>query len=295
MAKSLVSIIVPCYKQAHLLDETLNSVMQQTYKNWECVIVNDGSPDHTEEVALEWCKKDKRFSYVSKKNGGLPAARNTGVKKTSGKFILPLDSDDILHEQYIEKLLPYFDDPTIGIVTSYRFFFVKSKTNIIKIYKPNGDNYRNLMFENQLMPSSIYKKECWVEVGGYDESMIKGFEDWEFWLNITKRGWLYHTVEEPLFYYRKAKESMLIDTHRNHAETNKKYIFWKHKELYIKHFDNFFEVMFYNLNVHRKAELQIKNSLEYKIGKALLIPFKVFKKLFKFVMNMTIKSNLKSI
>ncbi|XCF07739.1 glycosyltransferase family A protein [Tamlana crocina] len=286
MTNSLVSIIVPCYKQAHLLDETLNSVLHQTYENWECIIVNDGSPDHTEEVAREWCKKDKRFSYLSKDNGGLPAARNTGIKNSSGKLILALDSDDILHEQYIEKLLPHFNDPSVGIVTSYRYFFVKSKTNIIKIYKPKGNNYRHLMFENQLMPSSIYKKECWGEVGGYDESMRKGFEDWEFWLNITKRGWQYHTVEEPLFYYRKAKKSMLVDTVRNHSETNKKYIFQKHKELYIKHFDNFFEVMFYYIKAHRKAELQLKNSLEYRTGKVLLTPFKVFKKLFKLVLKM---------
>ena len=277
---TLVSIIVPCYKQAHYLAETLQSVINQTYTNWECIIVNDGSPDNTEDVAKLWCNKDERISYVYKENGGLPSARNTGIKMSKGEYILALDSDDILHEDYLLKLVPVLDaDETLAIVSSYREFFVDNKLNIVYKYKASGSTYRDLMFENVLMPSSLYRKACWEQVGGYDEKMIKGFEDWEFWISILKHGWKYKFVEEYLFYYRKAENSMLIDTLQNHRISNMEYVFEKHKDIYIKDFDNTKSYMFFLINLYRNTELKIKSSLEYKIARIIAKPFKVFKKI----------------
>ena len=109
MNNSLVSIIVPCYKQAHLLPETLDSVLKQTYRNWECVIVNDGSPDNTSEVANQYIMKDKRFVLLEQENQGLAMARNNGIKKSQGQYILPLDSDDLIEPSYIEKAIDYFE------------------------------------------------------------------------------------------------------------------------------------------------------------------------------------------
>ena len=278
--KPLVSIIVPCYKQAHFLDESLQSVLEQTYTYWECIIVNDGSPDNTESIAQQWCEKDNRFSYLYKENGGLPSARNRGIKRSKGEFIVALDSDDILHSDFLTRLVPELkSNDNLGIVSCYRYFFNNYKANIIYEYMATGSTYYDLMFENKLMPSSLYRKKCWEEVGGYDESMVKGFEDWEFWINITKRGWEFKFVEEFLFYYRKAKKSMLVDTLNNHAEANMEYMFKKHKELYITNFDNTAEVLFYYIKTHRVGKMEIKNSLEYKIGKFITKPFKIISKL----------------
>lgn len=272
----LVSIVVPCYKQAHFLDESLQSILEQTYSNWECIIVNDGSPDNTEEIAKKWCVKDTRFSYLFKENGGLSNARNTGIAISNGEFIVALDADDMLHHDYLTKLVPQlYSNNTLGVVSCYRNFFTKKKSNIIFKYKASGSNYKDLLFENKLMPSSLYRKKCWEEVGGYDESMTKGFEDWEFWINITKRGWEFKFVEEFLFYYRKAKKSMLVDTINNHAESNMEYIFKKHKELYIGHFDNTMEVLFYYIKTHRTGKMEIKNSFEFIIVKFITKPYKV--------------------
>ena len=82
MNNPLVSIIVPCYNQAQYLPETLDSVLAQTYPYWECIIVNDGSPDNTEEIAKHYCEKDSRFKYVYKENGGLSSARNVSLHLT---------------------------------------------------------------------------------------------------------------------------------------------------------------------------------------------------------------------
>lgn len=278
----LVSIIVPCYKQAHLLGETLQSVLDQSYSHWECIIVNDGSPDHTEEVANEWCSKDSRFQYISKINGGLPAARNTGISKANSSYILALDSDDILHKNFISTLLPTLEEhKEIAIVTCYRNFFKTHIDDISYVHKAHGTTYRDFMFENVLMPSSLYRKECWKEVGGYDESMTKGFEDWEFWLSVTKRGWKYHVIEESLFFYRKAKESMLIDTLKNHRNDVFQYIMTKHKDIYIKDYDNTISYLFFLINLYRSSEIKYKQSLEYRLGNATLAPFRKLKKLFK--------------
>ena len=89
-----VSVIVPCYNQAQYLDEALQSILNQSFTDWECIVVNDGSKDNTEFISNEWIKKDSRFKYVYQDNGGLSNARNVGIKKAEGEFILPLDADD---------------------------------------------------------------------------------------------------------------------------------------------------------------------------------------------------------
>ncbi|OBQ55400.1 glycosyltransferase family 2 protein [Tamlana sp. s12] len=277
MDQSLVSIIVPCYNQAHYLEESLQSVLNQTFTNWECIIVNDGSPDKTEEIANNWIKRDKRFHYVFKKNGGLSSARNYGINKSHGIYILPLDADDVIDASFLSKLVPELEtNESLGIVSCYSKFFFKNLKNIVNELKPTGSTSINLLYVNQLIATSLYRKKCWEEVGGYDENMKTGFEDWEFWIAITKRGWNYKIIPDFLFYYRKSKKSMLVDTINNHFETSKHYIIKKHRELYIEDFDNCMIVMFYHLKTYRSSEVKIKNSLEYKIGKLITKPFKIF-------------------
>ena len=105
MHKPLISVVVPCYNQAQYLDECLQSVLDQTYPNWECIIVNDGSPDNTEEVAKKWLAKDARFKYYYKENGGLSSARNYGLDKSIGEFIQLLDCDDYLeHDKFTRQV-----------------------------------------------------------------------------------------------------------------------------------------------------------------------------------------------
>ena len=114
--QKLVSIIVPCYNQAIYLTECLNSVLNQTYSNWECLIIDDGSPDNTFEIANLFIEKDKRFKYFKKENGGLSSARNFGIKQSFGEFILPLDADDKIHQDYISEVVKIFvKDETITV------------------------------------------------------------------------------------------------------------------------------------------------------------------------------------
>ena len=276
----LVTIVVPCYKQAHFLKDSLQSVLEQTYTNWECIIVNDGSPDNTESIAEKWSALDSRFKYIKKDNGGLSSARNAGIAISKGEYILPLDADDVLHQDYLAFLVPELNgNQSLAIVSCNSRFFKKRIDNIIYELEPQGESFRSLLYVNQLIATSLYRRVCWELVRGYDESMKNGFEDWEFWLAITKTGWKYKIVPKFLFYYRKSKKSMLVDTISNYAEINKEYIFTKHKDVYTQDFDNCIIVLFYELKMSRLSEQKIKNSIEYKIAIIITKPFNLLKKL----------------
>ena len=280
MNTTLVSIIVPCYKQAHFLNESLLSVLEQSYTNWECIIVNDGSPDTTEIIAKHWLAKDARFKYIAQDNRGLSAARNAAVKVSIGDFILPLDADDILDAAFLSTLVPVLEaNNTLGLVTCYSKFFVGNTSHIIHELKPTGTTYHAILFENSIIATSLYRKACWEAIGGYDELMKKGFEDWEFWLAITKQGWTYEVIPSFLFYYRKSKKSMLIDTLENHRIQNLEYVMDKHQDLYAAHFDNTKAYLFFLINLHNNKRIQYKSSLEYTIGRWVLLPFRMLKKL----------------
>ena len=108
MKSGKVSIIVPCYNQAAYLAETLDSVLDQTYQHWECVIVNDGSPDNAEEIANEYVAKDNRFKYLWEKNEGPSQARNFGILNSDGKYVLPLDADDLVAPTYVGRAVDFF-------------------------------------------------------------------------------------------------------------------------------------------------------------------------------------------
>ena len=100
-----VSVVVPCYNHAEYLNESVASVVAQTFQNWECIIVDDGSTDDTESVARQLSQEDTRIKYLHKTNGGLADARNKGIEAAKGEFILPLDADDKISSNYMEAAL----------------------------------------------------------------------------------------------------------------------------------------------------------------------------------------------
>ena len=112
-----ISIIVPCYNQAEFLDECLESVLGQTFQDWECIIVNDGSTDNTEEITKKWLAKDNRFKYFYQDNTGLSATRNFGIENAVGEFILPLDADDKISIEYCRlAILEFKKDIDLKVV-----------------------------------------------------------------------------------------------------------------------------------------------------------------------------------
>lgn len=193
----LISIIVPCYNQAQYLDECLQSVLDQNYENWECIIINDGSPDHTETIALGWTKKDPRFKYIYQKNKGVSSARNLGIQNALGNWILPLDGDDRISENYLYiASKDFFNGYKVIYSDIQKFGTTDAKWNL----KPFS--LENLAKNNIIHCSAFFKKTDWEEIGGFDENMVYGIEDWEFWIAMLKNGGKVKHLNEYLFFYR---------------------------------------------------------------------------------------------
>lgn len=202
-----VSVIVPCFNHAAYLPEALASVELQTTGDWECIIVNDASVDDTEALATRWVERDKRFRLVNAaQNGGLARARNHGIGHARGRFILPLDADDKIHPEYLEKALQCFaDHPACRVVYGgAEFFGDKTGQWELPAYR-----YGLLFAYNILYCSAIFRRSDWKDTGGYSEDLRGGLEDWDFWLKILQPDSEVIQLPDTLFYYRQRQDSMI--------------------------------------------------------------------------------------
>lgn len=210
-----VSIVIPCYKQAQFLPDAIESALAQNYKDFEVIVVNDGSPDNTSQVA----KRYPKVRLIEQPNKGLSAARNAGIKASAGGWILCLDADDKIHPDFLSKTVGKGD-----IVCPWLKCFGNSEA----VWKPTKTNptYSDFLRSNHIFCASLFKKDCWTLSGGYDEEQfvrgkqgVNGFEDWKLWLRLAKLGFNFTVVPEVLFYYRKHPNgSMLTESMKNRVK-----------------------------------------------------------------------------
>jgi glycosyltransferase involved in cell wall biosynthesis len=263
MLKSLVSVIVPCYNYAQFLPEALDSLLAQTYKNWECIIINDGSPDNTEEVAMAYCNKDNRFKYFNKENGGHSSARNFGASHSSGIYILPLDADDTISENYIESAVEKIEsDPNIKLVTGQ----VQHFGDVNEKFVMPPYNLKSYLMVNYISISSLFSKKDFNKAKGFDETML-AFEDWDLFIKILKDGG--QVVELPFvgLNYRKKYPSLfrlaVIDNKRTFRDLTKLYN--NNIDVYEKYFNNPIHLIQENEKMERIIKAY-QNSITYKAG-----------------------------
>lgn len=212
-----VSIIVPCYNQAVFLPETLDSVLAQTYQNWECIIVNDGSPDNTDEVAKMYCEKDNRFKYLYKQNGGLSSARNAGLEVLTGEFVKFLDSDDLLYPNSLKKSTKAFsDDNTLDVVyTDYEYFSekkqslikrtigIKLKKNVLKHFICGWDITVSIPIHCILMKTKVI-----TDNELKFDALLPAKEDWNFHISVAKHARNLKFIDSTEAVYRLCDNSM---------------------------------------------------------------------------------------
>ena len=193
MENTLVSVVLTCYNQEQYLAEALDSVLNQTYPYWECVILNDGSTDGSEEVAKRYVSRDKRFLYVYQSNQGVVAARNNAVKISKGDYILPLDGDDIISPNYIKLATDVLDKnkDVILVCCNVEKFGMESGPFILPEV-----NTRNILRGGCCVSSSMYRRVIFESVGGYKEEMSDGLEDWEFFMSLLETGGKVYKLNE---------------------------------------------------------------------------------------------------
>jgi glycosyltransferase involved in cell wall biosynthesis len=226
----VVSVVVPCYDQARYLPEAVAGVIAQSFDDWELIIVNDGSPDDTDIVARRLIHKhpNHRIRLIEQKNGGLSHARNTGIRAARGAYILPVDADDYIAANMLELMVPLLmKQPHVGIVyCDLRHFGAVEKV----VQAPEYD-FRALCERNGVSYCSLFRREAWEAVGGYNRNMIWSYEDRDFWIACGREGFFAERIPEVLLNYRVKAESMYTNAVL-HDRENRARIVLNHPSLY---------------------------------------------------------------
>lgn len=196
-----VSVIIPTYNRANLVSRAIKSVLNQTYQDFEIIVVDDCSEDNTEEIVKSF--NDSRIRYIKhKKNKGGSAARNTGIKRARGKYIAFLDDDDEWLPSKLEKQIMLFEKLSKHYGVVYSGYYI-AKGDVIKrkvLPKYRGDVYGYLLKRNFIgSPTIVVRKECFKRAGLFDED-LPASQDWDMWLRIAKY-YKFEYILEPLAIY----------------------------------------------------------------------------------------------
>ncbi len=205
MSFPLLSVIIPCYNQGKFLMEALNSLDLCDKSKFETIIINDGSTDSLTNKLLEELKKEG-YNIIIQENKGLGGARNTGILFARGKYILPLDADNAIYPNYINKSIEILEaNSQVAVVYGNAEFFGNKKG----VLMPGEFNLQQLMLGNFIDACAVIRKTVLDEVGMYDNMPIMGYEDWDLWLRIAFKGYEFRYFNETLFKYRVTSNSMM--------------------------------------------------------------------------------------
>jgi len=205
----LFSIIIPCYNQSDFLEESILSVLNQFFSDFEILIINDGSTDDTDKIAISYTKKDNRIKYFSKLNGGLSSARNYGITLASGKYLLFMDSDDQILKDCLSEAAKIIERDNPDIIQMGYQYLVGQSGKIIHRVKPSGNFIIPAIFKGSPGPpiSFIIRSEMIKETSPFDES-LKSLEDWDFWIRVAKCNPVVSYLPKVLSVYRLHELSM---------------------------------------------------------------------------------------
>ena len=237
-----VSIIIPCYNAGELLTEAVQSALAQTYDDLEIVIVDDGSTDPVTQNILEQASWP-RTRIVHQVNAGPAAARNRAVQIATGQYILPLDADDTIEPQYVAKAVAVLDEsPEVGVVyCKARKFGAEEGPWNLPVY-----SLQELVIDNVIFVTALYRKADWVAVGGYNERLRHGVEDYEFWVKVVHLGRKVVQLDEILFNYRIQQKSRTTSFQEGRAAVVETYaeIFRSNIGFYATHAEFLFQHRF---------------------------------------------------
>jgi len=213
---SRVSVIIPCYNHAHYLPDAVNSVLAQTFTDWEALIVDDGSTDNTCEVAAQFT--DPRIRYIYQENRGLSAARNTGIRAAKGEFIALLDADDVWEPTFLEVMITALQaEPTASAAyCGFRYMNAAGKLLKQSVLKavPSEQFHDELLYQGSwLNPCSVIVRAfAYREIGPFDET-LHACEDSDMWLRLSEKH-RFIGVPQVLVRYRRAGNNMSDDVER---------------------------------------------------------------------------------
>ena len=202
----LISIIVPVYNAQKYLSRCLESILNQTEKNWECIIVDDGSTDRSREICEEYILKDQRFMTIHQANGGVSSARQVGLERAKGEFVIHADSDDFIDPYMFETLISYQRE-TMSDLVIFDFYKIIGDKKERVIQQPNSLDNKQVL--SDIISGHIYAS-CWNKlikrslVAQYGTTFPKGInlgEDKCFWVDLLRNPVNVAYLSKPLYYY----------------------------------------------------------------------------------------------
>ncbi len=225
----MVSVVIPTYNRAAYVSEALQSVLAQTYADYEVIVVDDGSTDQTRGIVEAFVARDpKRVRYVYQANGGLSAARNTGCRLAQGRYVGLLDSDDLWKPQKLAIQLPHLErDPQVGLVSARAEAVDAANSRVLhlKPQQPAGTTLREMIAQGTQPPSSfLVRREAGESIGWFDPAIRRGIEDVDFCFRLA-RTWRFVCLEEPLIRYRLHTTNLSsepIGTYEGYVQTYEK-------------------------------------------------------------------------
>lgn len=290
----MVTIVIPCYNQAKYIQHTLDSVKSQTYRDWECIIVNDGSTDDSASVVQNYIQQDVRIRLVEQDNQGLSAARNTGIRNANGKYIQFLDADDILLPDKLAKQVQELEQSKADVCVCHHSVFTDTLANVwdnefsnaIYNLTPKGFLYNWGRTFVIAIHSGLFRTEFLQSNNLYFDEHVRALEDWLFWTSLAYHQATFSEIPDKLALYRVHELSMTKD--KSHMQRN-------HVLAFIRMYDflpepdkaEFLQQGTDNLiqffaNSNRDKEIERKaNSVDYKFGAAILKPLHMLSSFLK--------------
>jgi glycosyltransferase involved in cell wall biosynthesis len=191
-----VTVVIACFDLGRYLGEAVGSVLAQTFRDYELVVVDDGSTDPRTLDVLAQYERDG-IQVLRRPHGGVSAAKNAGIEIARGEYIVVVDADDVLLPRYLERTVPHLERGTdVGIVATDSRTFGKRRG----VYRATPYDPVKLLWRNVVSGSgSLFRRSCWEAAGGY---ALDGFEDWNLWISIVERGWKWAVVPETLYRFR---------------------------------------------------------------------------------------------
>ena len=276
MEKPLVSVIIPCYRKAQYLAATLESMQKQTYPAVEILVVDDGSPDNTREVVEPYLAQMPNLRYIHQENAGVSVARNHGIRSSSGRYVMALDADDAIEPTYIERCADY-----LSAHAEVKLVYTLADTFGIRTGNWDLPDYSfdALLWTNMVHYCAMYRREDFDRTEGYNPNMVKGFEDWDFWLYFLHPEDQVHCIQERLFHWRVLEVSRSLDADNN-LQILLRQLYHNHEELYQPYLQDivYFREMWSHYQWRYQKADEVRHSKAYRLGKLLLKPASLFRK-----------------
>lgn len=264
----LISFIIAYYNAGATIQETIESILNQSYPNYDIWIVNDGSTDENSLKKLKEFECLENVNVLYQDNAGPSVARNHAIEKTKAAFFVPLDADDLIQKNALQETVnEIFQNSEVGAVYGDFSWFGSNKG----IKKQDDFQLEKQFLMNQIAVTALIRKQMWQEIQGYDTYLsMPGLEDWEFWLRAGLSKWKLKHKDLLFFSVRVNHDSRTYQVANKNLERIKKYVFEKHAVALAQCFESIY---------YQKK--QLLETPDYRIGNFLLKPYRFIKNIFK--------------